>query len=212
MFENLKDIDSATSLFISSLPKGYLYNQSLKPFIKGFLYEICECAKVIDKALNDKLDLTKDSYFLDEELTKYSLPNEIFTDLNTSDKKIFAISMVKLSYTLNSKEDYENFMALFGYEVKLYHNNVTIDNSGFDYSFPVFFTESLGKKDKLTWLCYIADEDGQIDYNGIGDAFNIDFTTSPNDISFPKKVLDYIKPYDIIIEYISLDTKNALGL
>jgi len=212
MLESLKNIDSATSLFISSLPKGYLYNKSLKPFIKGFLYEVCESAKVIDKAFKDKLDITANSYFLDEELTKFGLPNEIFTDLNTTNDKLFAISMMKLASTLNSKEDYENFLALFGYEAKFYHNNNIIDHLGFDYGFPVLFTESLGKKDKLTWLCYIAEGDVDTDYNGLGDAFDIDFATSPSDISFPKKVLDYIKPYDIIIEYISLDTKNALGL
>lgn len=212
MFENLKDVDKALSLFISSLPKGYLYNESLKPFVKGFLIEISKTAEVIDKAFNDKLDLTEDSYFLDEELTKFGLPNEIFTDLDSVDKKLFAISMMKKASTLVSKEDYENFMALFGYQIELFHNNNLIDHCGFDYSFPICFTESLTTKDKLTWLCYIPEGEAETDYNGLGDAFDIEFVTSPSDITFPKKVLDYIKPYDIIIQFISLETKTAFGL
>jgi len=212
MLDHLKDIDTAANIFISSLPRGYLYNQSLKPFIKGFLYEVCETIKVIDKGFKDKLDLTENSYFLDDELAKYSLPNEIFTDLNTINEKLFAISTMKLASTLHSKEDYINFMALFGYEVNLYHQSLAINHFGFDYSFPVCFTESLSTKDKLTWLCYIPDSAVDFEYRGIGDAFDIHFVTSPSDISFAKKILDYIKPYDIIIRYISLDTKIALGL
>lgn len=213
MLDSLKDIDLLTSTFLSSLPKGYLYNESLKPFVQGFLFEIQTAAKVIDKGFNDILGTTVDSYFLDEELREYNLPNFIFTDLDTAEKKVFAIQMMKTANTLNSVEDYENFMALLGFNVKFYHNNETIDGSGFPYTFPASFTYSLGKKDKITWLIYIEDKNlTQGDYNGLGDAFNIDFVESASDLSFPKNILDYLKPYDIIFQYITLEQKTSLGL
>jgi hypothetical protein len=213
MLDILKDIDLLTQSFLSSLPKGYLYNETLEPFIKGFLYEMQATAKKIDKAFNDTFKTTVDSYFLDDELRQYNLPNFIFTDVSTPEKKVFAIEMMKKANTLNSVEDYENFMALLGYNVKFYHNNLGMDNYGFPYSFPVFFTESLGKKDKLTWLIYIEDKNiNQGEYNGLGDAFNIDFVESSTDLTFPKNVLDYLKPYDIIFQYITLETKTNLGL
>jgi hypothetical protein len=212
MLETLKDKDTLCDLFISSLPEGYLYNDSLKPFVRGFLDVFSEVAEKIDKITLSYLNPDENSYFLDEFLTEYGLPNFIFPDVSTAEKKVFAISMMRLASTLNSQQDYENFMLSLGYNVKMYHLSSLIPNSGFPYGFPVVFSGSLTKKDKLTWLVYIETSGVSSNYNGLGSAFPIQFSPAPSDINFPKKILDFLKPCDIIFKYISLETKNLFGL
>ena len=211
----LKSVDEITELMLSAFPPGYLYrnNKGLREIVSGFAVELLVASKKIQKVSDDYFYITETSAFLDRWLAEYGLPNIIFPDVTAPQKAVFAITMMKVARNLVSKEDYENFMKLIGFDVKFYHANATLDNSGFNYSFPLAFSNSVSLKDKITWWIYIPAGSGTTEeYNGIGDAFDIDFVPSGNNIQFAKNILDYLKPDYIIFQYITLYTKQLYGL
>ena len=137
------------------------------------------------------------------------------TDINTNEDAVFAISMMKASQHLFSKEDFENFLLLLGYSVTFYKiNNEILDNSGFNYGFPISFSYGVNSKDKYTYWVYV--EEGQTadssTFNNLGDAFDIDFVESENNLGKVKIILDYLKPDYLIFQYITTYTKNLYGL
>lgn len=209
-----KNIDEFVSLFIRSLPAGFIYNDNLSSLVKGFLGVYQDFLIYLNRATKDQFELTSDSLYLEELKKEYGLPNPIFPELTSPDSIVFAVSMMKYSKYLNSKEDFENFMLLLGVNVKFYHLNCTLlENSSFDYSFPATFSYGVSSKDKFTYLIYV-EENGEAEDNfyNIGDAFDLDFIISPNNMQNAKKILDYLKPDYLIFEYITLATKNLYGL
>ena len=209
-----KDIDKYADFFVNALPDGYLYNASLKNFIKGFLGDYQEYYTQFETAINDLFILSPSSIYLDEFKIMYGLPNILFPDIKTADQAVFAISMMKLSRTLISKEDYENFMLLLGLPTTFYSlNNSLLEHEGFDYGFPITFSPSISTKDKLTLLVYVQESGEDLgDFNNIGDAFDLDFVASPNKSQEAKKILDFLKPDYLLFEYIDASTKTLYGL
>lgn len=212
--KTLKSPDEVAKMCLNSLPKGYLYNESLLPFIKGFVENYSQFLIDLNSAINDLLSVDADNMFLDQYKKQYGLPNPIFPAINTNEEAALAINAMKLSKNLLSKEDFENFMLLLGYDVKFYHlNNSLAELSSFDYGFPAVFAESISSKDKLTYLIYInLNNNISGDFYNIGDAFDLDFVDSADNIENVKNILDFIKPDYIIFEYITLETKNLYGL
>lgn len=209
-----KNIDDLADLVIGSFPNGFLYNESLSDFIKGFLTTYQDFLLQFNQAMKDQFFITENSLFLDEQKIMFGLPNVIFPDLSTKSKAVFAISMMKYSKNLISKEDYENFMLIIGMKVKFYSlNNALLENSTFDYGFPASFSPSVTKKDKLTYWIYVEEENTAMDfYYGLGDAFDLDFVSPKNNLENARKILDFLKPDYLIFEYITLETKNLFGL
>lgn len=153
------DIDNYADFFINALPKGYLYNSNLKDFVKGFLGVYQDYYVQFEKAINDLFFLDTTSIYLEEFKVMYGIPNTLFPDVTTANQAVFAISMMKLSKTLISKEDFENFMTLIGIPVTFYRQNSSlIPYIGFNYSFPVAFSNSVATKDKLKYLVYAHDD------------------------------------------------------
>ena len=211
----IKTKEEIVELMLSTFPSGYLYrnNEGLRQIIEGIAQTYYQISKDVQKVFDDLFFINKDNQFLQEFLAEYGLPNIIFPTINNGEQAAFAISMTKQSRLLVSKEDFENFLLLLGYNVKFYHLNTILENSGFDYSFPISFTESLGLKDKITWWIYI-ESGNEItgEYNGIGDAFDIDFVESSTNVQFVKNILDYLKPDYIIFQYIDAETKALYGI
>lgn len=209
-----KNIDSLADLVIGGLPNGFLYNESLADFIKGFLTTYQDFLLQFNQAMKDQFFITENSLFLDEQKIMFGLPNVIFPDISTKSQAVFAISMMKYSKNLISKEDYENFMLILGLKVKFYSlNNVLLENSSFDYGFPACFSSSVTKKDKLTYWIYVEEENTSVDFfYGLGDAFDLDFVSPKNNLETARKILDFLKPDYLIFEYITLETKNLFGL
>lgn len=213
MLEYFKDIDKFQNLFISSLPSGYLYNDSLKPFIKGFLEIWQDEAKKLDKAYNDLFIVNEANMFLDEYLSQYNLPNEFFDDVSSTEKKVFAITMMRLANTLESKEDYTNFMLLLGYQVQFYHYQNTVAKHHLIGGLLPMILGGLPEKKKLTWLVFIQDDSPTPSGTGnIGSPLPMVLGGISDRQEYAKKILDYIKPYDIIFKYISLEEKINFGL
>lgn len=207
------DVDKLADLFINSLPKGQLYSDSLKPFVKGFLEVYADFYKNLNIAINDQFELTKDSFYLDEFRIQYGLPNALFPVINNNEELVFAISVVKQSQLLVSKEDFENFLKLFGFNVSFFKQNTELSQQfGFPYSFPITFSPGFGKKDKFKYLVYVEETSTPSDFRNIGDAFPIEFYESQDNLSSVRKILDYIKPDYLIFQYIDLETKNLYGL
>lgn len=209
-----KNIDDFVELAIGGLPDGVLYNESLSDFIKGFLTTYQDFLLQFNQAMKDQFFITENSLFLDEQKIMFGLPNVIFPDLSTKAQTAFAISMMKYSKNLISKEDYENFMLILGIKVKLYSlNNTLLENSCFDYGFPGCFSSSVTKKDKLTYWIYVEENNTAMeDFYGLGDAFDLDFVSPRNNLETARKILDFLKPDYLIFEYITLETKNLFGL
>jgi len=84
---------------------------------------------------------------------------------------------------------------------------------GFDYELPFSFSNSISKKDKLTFFVYV-EENNQISesFNNLGDAFPLEFVDISNNTTKVKKILDYIKPWYIKFIYIDFETKNLYNL
>jgi hypothetical protein len=105
---------------------------------------------------------------------------------------------------------------LLGTTVRFYSvNNSILENSSFNYSFPITFTSGISSKDKLTYLVWIDDSNDvgvETEFNGIGDAFDLDFVNSQNNFQKTKIILDFLKPDYLIFEYITTYTKNLFGL
>lgn len=218
LLKDNRDIEGITSFFVSCLPQGYLYeSDSIRDFVKGFVGVYRDSMLKLEKSINDLFFLKEDGFFLKEYLVMYGLPNTIFPDITTNQEAVFSISMMKLSQTLISQEDFENFMALLGIKVKFYNLNVeTIDHQTFNYAFPITFSNSISFKDKLTYWIYVEEDDtsnqGNDNYNNLGDAFEVDFISSSNNLQKANKILDYLKPDYLIFKYITLYTKNLYGL
>lgn len=211
----IADKDDIVNLMLSALPSGYLYrnNEGIKQIIEGFATGYVETINYINKCFTDLFEINADNQFLDRFLAEYGLPNVIFPIIENNEQAAKAISIMRISKNLVSKEDYINFMALLGYEIEMFHLQETIENTTFDYSFPIAFSPSTTYKDKLTWWVLIKTKQQQeTDFNNIGDAFPIDFVDTSVDINFAKKILDYIKPDYIIIQYITQSIKETYGL
>lgn len=212
--KKLKDPEELAKVWIRSLPKGYLYNQNLVPFLKSFCESYSTFLKDLNTGINDLFDITEDNIFLEEFKAEYGVPNVLFPTINTNEEAALAITAMKVSKNLLSVQDFENFMLLLGYDVEFYQvNNSILELSSFDYGFPVVFTESISTKDKLTYLVHINTENNaEEDFYNIGDAFDIDFVSSGNNVENIKNILDFIKQDYIIFEYITTETKNLYGL
>ena len=217
LLKDSRDIEGITDSIISALPKGFLYeSDELRDFFKGFMGVYQDVMLTIEKSANDLFYLDEDSLYLEEFLVMYGLPNVLFPDIQTKAEAVFAISMMKLSSTLLSKEDYENFLALLGFNVTFYSvNGSVLENQTFNYNFPIAFSNSISYKDKLTYWVYVEEDDSSgigTDFNNIGDAFDLDFVSSQNKLQEVEKILDFLKPDYLIFQYISLYTKNIYGL
>ncbi len=212
--KKLKDPEELAKTWIRSLPKGYLYNHTLISFLKSFCESYSVFLKDLSNGVNDLFDVTEDNIFLEELKAEYGLPNALFPAINTKEEAALAITSMKISKNLLSVEDFKNFMLILGYNVEFYQvNNSILELSSFDYGFPVVFTPAISTKDKLTYLVYIESENNEeTDFYNLGDAFDIDFVQSSNNIENVKNILDFIKPDYIIFEYITTETKNLYGL
>lgn len=211
-----KNIENFLDLFMSGSPKGYLYNgENTRNFCKGFLETYQDYYKTLEQAINDIFTVTETSLYLEEYKTMYGLPNVLFPEINTNEDAVFAISMMKASQYLFSKDDFENFLLLLGYNVTFYKiNNEILDNSGFNYSFPISFSYGVNSKDKYTYWIYVQEGESTnpSTFNNLGDAFDIDFIESENNLQKVKIILDYLKPDYLIFQYITTYTKNLYGL
>lgn len=212
--KKLKDPEELAKVWIKSLPKGYLYNNTLVSFVKSFCESYSVFLKDLNKAVNDLFDITADNIFLEEFKAEYGLPNVLFPVINTNEEAALAITAMKVSKNLLSVEDFKNFMLLLGYDVEFYHvNNSILELSSFGYSFPIVFTPAISKKDKLTYLVHINTKNNvESDFYNLGDAFDIDFVPVGNNVEHIKNILDFIKPDYVIFEYITTETKNLYGL
>jgi hypothetical protein len=215
---DLYELDNYTLSRIQGLPRGYLYNisQNTKFFqlLKSFSQEYLELYKQLDITANSIQNISVENIFLDEWLKTYGLPNPIFTDLVTTQSKVFAIQIMKTLKSLNSVESYEAFFALLGYEVKFYLINENLNYySGFNYSFPISFSNTISTKDKITYYVYITPQANSIlDLENIGSAFQIDFGNSNNNYFILQTILDFIKPDFILFQLIDTETKNLFNL
>jgi hypothetical protein len=212
--KKLKDPEELAKVWIKSLPKGYLYNYNLVSFIKSFCESYSVFLKDLNTGINDLFDVTADNIFLEELKAEYGVPNTIFPTINTNEEAALAITAMKTSKNLLSVEDFKTFMLLLGYDVEFYQvNNLILELSSFSYGFPVVFTPAISKKDKLTYLVYINNQNNaETDFFNLGDAFAIDFVPAANNVENIKNILDFIKPDYIIFEYITTETKNLYGL
>ncbi len=206
-----KDINEFALSYIKGFPDGFLYSDSLLDFVKGFLVTYQDFYTQYQKAINDLFDMDASNLFLDEFKTMYGLPNALFPEINTDEDAAFAITMMKLSRSLISVEDYTNFLALLGYSVIFYPFNPSmITHTTFPYTFPIYFSGSLGGKDKLTYWVYVEEASGGA-YN-IGTMFPITFLSSSSNELKVKNILDFIRPDYLKFVYITLETKNLYGL
>lgn len=212
--KKLKDPEELAKSWLRSLPQGYLYNETLLPFIKSFCESYSNFLIDLNKGINDLFNVASDNIWLEELKAEYGIPNVLFPSVNTNEEAALAIIAMKISKNLLSKEDFKNFMLLLGYNVEFYHlNNTLIELSGFDYGFPAIFTESISTKDKLTYLVYINIPNNSVEeFYNIGDAFDIDFVNASDNVENIKNILDFIKPDYIIFEYITTEIKNLYGL
>lgn len=212
-----KNIDEICDLALTAFPQGDLYGNSdeFRNFLKGFLAPFLNFNKILDKNIEDQFKIDENSLRIQEFLTMYGLPNVIFPELTTLEDKVFAISMMKVARTLRSKGQWEGFMADLGYNVKFYSpNNTILEQSGFPYSFPISFTNTLGTKDKLTYWVWVEEAtfDEEVEFFNLGDAFPLDFVETNNNLLKVKKILDYLKPDYLIFQYITSQTKNLYNL
>ena len=216
--EKFNDANEYTLARCQTLPKGYLYeiNQELNIFkiLKSFAVEYQDIYNMIQKNINSFYIVDENSVLLDELLSTYGLPNIIFPVLTTAKEKAFAINIMRYIKTLNSVESYETFFSLLGFVVKFYHINETLQlNTTFDYSFPISFSNSISTKDKLTYFVYIQTETENVDnFYNLGNAFPIEFILANNNFYIIKKILDFIKPDYIIMQYITAKEKTLFGI
>jgi len=212
------DINKYTFTKNQTLPKGYLYqsHEELNIFkiLKSFSIEYQDIYAEIEKNINGFYIVDENSIWLDELAVTYGLPNIIFPTLSTNKEKALAINMMRYLKILNSVESYETFLYLLGFNVKFYlKNEVLIKHNTFQYSFPISFSNSITKKDKITYLVYTEPNQGvTTKINNIGSAFPIQFALNNDNAFFVKKILDFIKPDFILFQYITLETKNLYNI
>lgn len=214
LVKSLSDSDQFAKIILNSLPKGYLYSSSLKPFIIGFIETYKEFLQFLNISINDILSVNEQSLYLDEYLVMYGLPNPLFPVLQTNKDKVFAISMMMKVKDLRTELDFTNFLALFGYNVKFYSlNQSLVENSTFPYGFPITFSPSTTHKDKFTYLVWTEESSETLgEFFNLGDAFDLDFVEIENNALDVKRILDYLKPDYLIFEYINTTQKNLYNL
>ena len=197
---------------LSTFPSGYLYsnNEGLRQIIEGIAQTYCQISKDVQKVFDDLFFINKDNQFLQEFLAEYGLPNIIFPNINNAEQAAFAISMTKQSRLLVSKEDFENFLLLLGYNVKFYHyQNTLIDHYIYPYTYPKIYG-GIVPKNKITWLIDIVE--GSQSQANYGLPHPIYYFNPLQDTNFVKKVLDYFKPDYIIFKYLNQKTKDFYGI
>jgi hypothetical protein len=201
----------------TTLPSGLIYNlhpeSNLFKVLKTLFSGHRDIYLILEKVLNGLYTITEDNYYLDELLQKYGLPNILFPTVNSNKEKVFAINTMKLIPFLLTKKDFEDFLLLLGYKIKIYPSTAIKKHKTFNYRFPVTFSNSITKKDKLTFLVYVEENNkSSQEFNNIGDAFNIGFVNIENNLEKVKKILEYIKPCYIKFIYIDATIKNFYNL
>lgn len=208
----IKSKEDVADLMLSAFPNGYLYknNEGLKKIIRGFAKSYYDVTKDIQKVFDDYFDITKNSQFLSNYLAEYGLPNVVFPDIENAEQAAFAISSMKIANTLVSEDDYVNFLALIGLEVKLYHyQNTLLPHHSFPYTLPMILG-GVRPKNKVTWLVdFIDDSSSQAN---LGITAPIYLFNPTQDINFAKKILAYLKPDYIIFKYLDPETKTFYGI
>jgi len=217
LLKETRDLDGLTELCLNSMPEGYLYQgEEFKKFLRGFLTGYKELYEKIEKDTNSLFVIDENNTLLSKYLVEYGLPNVLFSDITTTEQAVFAINTMKLASTLVSEQDFINFLALFGINATFYNLNSTelLNHVSFDLAFPISFSNSISAKDKLTYWIYVEepDDDPNVEYNGIGDAFDIDFISATSKLQQTKKIMDFIKPDYLKFQYITLYTKQLYGL
>jgi len=217
LLKETRDLDGLTELCLNSMPEGYLYQgEEFKKFLRGFLTGYKELYEKIEKDTNSLFVIDENNTLLSKYLVEYGLPNALFSDITTTEQAVFAINTMKLASTLVSEQDFINFLALFGINATFYNLNSTelLNHVSFDLAFPISFSNSISAKDKLTYWIYVEepDDDPNVEYNGIGDAFDIDFISATSKLQQTKKIMDFIKPDYLKFQYITLYTKQLYGL
>jgi len=204
--------DDIAELMLSAFPNGYLYrnNAGLKKIINGFAKSYYEVVKDIQKVFDDLFNINANNQFLDNYLSEYGLPNVIFPDIQNSEQAAFAITAMRVANTLVSENDYINFLALLGLEVKFYHyQNTLLPHHGFPYTLPMILG-GVPPKNKLTWLIDVVDESNS--QANLGVPAPIYLFNSTADTNFAKKILAYLKPDYIIFKYLDSETKALYGI
>jgi hypothetical protein len=217
LLKETRDLDCLTELCLNSMPEGYLYQgEEFKKFLRGFLTGYKELYEKIEKDTNSLFVIDENNTLLSKYLVEYGLPNVLFSDITTTEQAVFAINTMKLASTLVSEQDFINFLALFGINATFYNLNSTelLNHVSFDLAFPISFSNSISAKDKLTYWIYVEepDDDPNVEYNGIGDAFDIDFISATSKLQQTKTIMDFIKPDYLKFQYITLYTKQLYGL
>lgn len=208
----LKSKEDIANVMLSAFPNGYLYrnNDGLKKIINGFAKSYYDVVKDIQIVFDDYFNITKDSQFLDNFLAEYGLPNIVFPDIENAEQAAFAISSMKMANTLVSENDYVNFLALIGLEVKFYHyQNTLLPHHSFPYTLPMILG-GVPPKNKVTWLIdLVAESDSQAN---LGVPAPIYLFNPSQDTAFAKKILAYLKPDYIIFKYLDSETKTFYGI
>ena len=212
-----RDLEDYTLSRAGTLPNGLLYNlhpeSNLFKVLKTLFTGYRDVYLTLEKVLNQLYTLNEDNYYLDELLRKYGLPNILFPNINSNKEKVFAIQTMKLVPFLLTKKDFEDFLLLLGYKIIIYPSTAIKKHKTFNYRFPVTFSNSITKKDKLTFLVYVEENNkSSQEFNNIGDAFNIGFVNIENNLEKVKKILEYIKPCYIKFIYINSTIKNFYNL
>ena len=208
-----RNLDDFILSRITTLPEGMLYNfrenSNLFKVAKGLFNHFRENYLLLEEVINSIYKIDVNNYYLEEYKRLRGLPNIIFPDLKSKEESVFAINMMSLANELFSRKDFEDFLFLLGYNVKIYK----MPPIGFDYELPFSFSNSISKKDKLTFFVYV-EENNQISesFNNLGDAFPLEFVDISNNTTKVKKILDYIKPWYIKFIYIDFETKNLYNL
>jgi hypothetical protein len=206
---NLYEIDNYTLSRMQGLPKGYLYSisQNTKFFqlLKSFSQQYLELYKQLDVTANSIQSITEQNIFLDDWLTTYGLPNIIFPNLTTTQSKVFAIQVMKTLKILNSVESYEAFFVLLGYEVKFYGFENIKDHMLIPYKIPILIGGTL-PKNKIKYWVYVKESGSSL--SNIPAPIPMPIYNQSNNTTKVKKVLDFIKPDFILIQYINEQFKN----
>lgn len=209
--KKLKDPEELAKSWLRSLPQGYLYNETLIPFIKSFCESYSNFLKDLNKGINDLFNVTADNTWLEELKAEYGVPNVLFPTINTNDEAALAITAMKISRNLLSKEDFKNFMLLLGYDVEFYHyQNNLLENTKFKYKFPMILGANI-RKNKFKYLVYFNEQEQGQGAN-LNTPLPMILRSSNSRINNVKNILDFIKPDYIIFEYITTQIKTQYGL
>lgn len=208
----LKTQEEIRDLMLSALPNGYLYrnNDGLNKILDGFAKSYLQIAKDIQQIFDDLFTINTTNQFLNNFLGEYGLPNVIFPSIESPQQAVSAISMMKVARNLNSKEDYQNFMTLLGFEVYFYHyQNTMLDHHIFPYTYPKIFG-GVRPKNKLTWLVEIVSKNTSKANFGVSHPRY--FYNPTSSTLNAKKILAYLKPDYIIFKNIDADFKALYNL